>query len=366
MNNFLVGGVERLTYDIISRLDKDKFDISIITVLGSGPLIEQFASLGISIYFVGPIYQYNPNISCKILWFMAYPVILLQTWLKLLRIQPEIVTTSLFHADIIGILAGRLAGVKRLILVQHDTKKISWFRKITKQYFGVGLATHIVAVSDSVKCFLTNYFHAVPEKISVIPNGIDLSKFANVSTQSIRVHQPVIGFLGRLETIKGIQYFVSAVELLKTNYQLVPSVLIFGTGSLESKLKEYTSTHQLQNISWQGKVSSPETALSKVDILVVPSENEGFGLVLLEGLTAGRVVVASDLPVFKEIVNGNDIVKFFAATKSDHLAQILVGLLGDPALMMQYQINAKEWLQRKGEIFDLQNTVKQYQELLIG
>jgi len=52
-NNFLIGGTERMLLDVLKNLDRNNFDINIITILGSGPMEEDFRDLGCSIFFAG-------------------------------------------------------------------------------------------------------------------------------------------------------------------------------------------------------------------------------------------------------------------------------------------------------------------------
>ncbi|MBU4023147.1 glycosyltransferase, partial [Patescibacteria group bacterium] len=144
MNNFLIGGTEKFLYGLIKNLDKDKFEISIVSTWGSGVLEKDFQTLGLPIYFAGSRGCLS-NIFAKI--FSVFGTAFrLVVFLK--KNKPDIVVTSLYQSDILGIFSSWLVGVKKRIIIQHDVKRLNFFVRIIKKIFAINLATKIIANSN--------------------------------------------------------------------------------------------------------------------------------------------------------------------------------------------------------------------------
>src|SRR5680860_751753 len=123
LNNFLIGGTERVLLEIIKNLDRDKFEINIITVFGSGLIEVEFKKLGIPIFFAGPK-KYSSSLLFKIIWVLCIPFILLRLIVFLKKIKPGIIITSLYQSDILGSWASFGLDTK-LVFIQHDIIKIN-------------------------------------------------------------------------------------------------------------------------------------------------------------------------------------------------------------------------------------------------
>jgi len=87
LNNFLIGGTERVLLEIIKNLDRNEFEINIITVFGSGPIEVEFKELGIPILFAGPK-KHSLSLLFKIVWVLCVPLILLRLIVFLRKINP--------------------------------------------------------------------------------------------------------------------------------------------------------------------------------------------------------------------------------------------------------------------------------------
>jgi len=366
INNFAIGGVEKLLFDIISRLDKQKFTISIITVLGSGPLEAQFRGLNIPIYFAaGKSSFYAKQWFYKALWLAVSPVVLVRLvwWLGCFR--PEVVVTSLYQSDILGMLASWLVSTPKRVLIHHDTYPVGRSRAWLKQKIGVGLATKIVAVSQTVKDFVINYFGAPADRVVVIPNGIDTNRFSN-SGKSPDCANLVLGMVGRLEPVKGPLIFVQALQILQTKFGLTPPSYLGGEGSLKPDLMNYAAEAQLHSLTMDGEIKDVPAWLKKIDILVNPSLSEGFSLVILEGLAANKLMVVSDLPSTRELITDGDNGCWFPVGDAAALADILYRLLTDQASFRHIEQNVMRWQQQRLSRYDIRRVAESYEQLLLA
>jgi len=366
INNFAVGGAERFFLNILPRLDKKKVKLYLVTVWGSGPLEENYFRLDIPIYFAGTKVRFKKNLLLKLYLTIIAPVTLIKLLIILHKIQPDIVVTCLCQADILGTLAAWLSRVKKRIIRQPDIKSLHPFIKCLKKAFGFNLATDVIANSQTTKQFLINYFGVFPEKIMAIPNGINISQFTKGVTPVKMRDNLTLGFVGRLEPVKGVQYLLDALNLLKKKYNLIPKTILIGDGSLRHGFEHYVRSNNLSNLHFTGATTNVADALKRIDILIIPSLSEGFGLVVLEGLVAGRIVVASDLPVIRDlIINGKNGVLFTVAD-SQSLAAALFKVITDKLFFQQLCQGIDRWQHHEMRRFDINNIAQRYESFILS
>ena len=135
-------------------------------------------------------------------------------------------------------------------------------------------------------------------KIHIIPNGVDFSKV--VERPPGIMCPPHIGFIGRLDPIKCIPTLIDALTYLSEGVHLH----IFGDGPDRQRIENHiAATHRSYQVTLHGMVDNPWEALSQIDILVLPSQAEGFGMVLIEAMAAGVNVVGTRVPGITDIIH---------------------------------------------------------------
>lgn len=361
----MVGGVERLFFDIISYFDKDKYDIKIVTVFGSGPLESSFRTLGIPIYFAGPIWFFSKKLPFIFYWPFIAPLTLIRIVFFFLKSKPDIVVSSLFQADIFCMVASKIIGVKKRILVQLDVAHFGKLLFFIKKTFALPFSTHIVSGSETIKIFLIEYFKVKSEKITRIYNGINYEHFEKGRKTALN-NIPVIGIIGRLDKIKGHIYALEALKILKEKYNLSPVVLLAGDGDLRESLGKYTVENDLNSVKFLGNVDNVPNFLSKVDILIIPSLSEGFGLAVLEGMVSGKVIVASDIRVMHELIKDGETGLLFKSENAESLANILLNVLKNKEKCEKLQKSALLFAEQNKKLFDTREVSNNYQKLIIS
>lgn len=160
-------------------------------------------------------------------------------------------------------------------------------------------ANHIICISDVIKKETKRY--GVPEnKMTVIHNGIDEANF-NVKDNfrdDLGLDGTVIGYIGRLEPHKGVEYLIKAAKKIDTKFLLV------GGGSDQSRLEGLVKKMGLQDkIKFTGYVAYDEIPkyYASVDVVVYPTMYEPLGNVILESMAAGKPIIASDVDGIPEI-----------------------------------------------------------------
>ncbi len=202
-------------------------------------------------------------------------------------------------------IQGRLkGGITGLIEKIYDKIVIKHlFRNITK----------LICVSKSLKRHFIKF--KIPTKLlTVIPNGVDTSIFTKVEYPKFldyylmdkEDYKKVI-FVGRLDTQKGVEYLLHAIPTVIRNFPKV-HFFILGNGSLETKLKKLAKKLHIQaNTTFIDMIpleKMPEF-YSSADILCLPSIHAGFPLSIVEALSIGLVIVASETEGIPEAIIEN-------------------------------------------------------------
>ena len=136
-----------------------------------------------------------------------------------------------------------------------------------------------------------------------------------------------------------------------------------GKGELELFLQEFVKNNNLNNIIFNGWVDNVANWLKKIDILVVPSKEEGFGLTILEGLAANKIIIASDIKSIKELITNKENGILFQVGDDKDLAEQLKNLLISKSLMEKYYNNVNQWIKQNEELFDIKTTTLKYEEV---
>lgn len=157
-------------------------------------------------------------------------------------------------------------------------------------------AEKIVVPSNSVAEAARERSDVPAAKIVVIPNAIDLNDFHPVA----RNWGFMIGFLGRLDPIKRVGDLIEAMTLLDGRFKLG----IFGDGPERAKIMQQIERLHLENrITLHGAVRPPSAALQQMDMLVLPSQAEGFPLVLIEAMAMRVPIVATDAGGIRDVID---------------------------------------------------------------
>lgn len=159
------------------------------------------------------------------------------------------------------------------------------------------------AVSDAAAEYLCSLTDA---PVSLIPNGIDLSKYKAPARRSDNKKQKMIFYVGRLEQRKGVKHLLHAFKLLSEKQPEV-SLVIAGDGPDRPRLEMLAQDLGLQNVEFVGYITDKEKIhyMRTADVYCSPAlYGESFGIVLLEAMATGLVTVAGDNPGYASVMNG--------------------------------------------------------------
>lgn len=264
---------------------------------------------------------------------------------------------SMYWAAIAKIIS---KSITPIIFTEHSThnKRMnnSFFSKIDYKIYSTYKT--IIAITPQVKRALIKNIGIESSKIDVIYNGVNLNKFTNSIGYSKK------DFFDGNDTIMLIQVanFTSAKDQNTTIYSLLPlpenyCLLLVGDGNLKKDCEKIVSQHGLLNrVKFLGSRSDISQLLKTSDIVIQSSNWEGFGLSAVEGMAAGKPVVASNVPGLNDIVRNAGLL--FKKNDPKDLAEKIMQL-SDRKF---YNYISNLCLKRSAE-FDLNIMVKKHIDL---
>lgn len=218
--------------------------------------------------------------------------------------RPDLCQCFLFHANCLGTIAARRAGVPLVVggmrVAESNRLRCAIERQAAKKM------THLVCVSRQVETFAIDRLSVNPQRCSVIPNGVDVSKYRDA--------QPVdwsdIGWpsASRVAVFVGRFHHQKGIELIQRQWNELFGVaserrlLLIGDGPLRRPLTDWANKigkDRVQVLPWQRDVTP---YLKAATMLVLPSHYEGMPNVVLESMAAGRPVVCSRVEGSEELL----------------------------------------------------------------
>lgn len=315
-----IGGTEIQTLSLANALSICGNKVSVLCLYRHIPEIEdRFRSIGADIMCLSPQYdRYGPQISYHKGWPLfkflynglrkaikkyspdiihvqymtpATSVILI---LKLLLHSKIILATAHTSADIYSPL-----GLK---IVRTISKyMVNGFQCITekaeKSFFG---SSRLFTEDSRLNKRYGNHFtiyNNLPSYINIRTTAREFSDNRHLT----------IGVVSRLEHIKGMDMIVKAFAAINKDFPDT-SLLVVGDGSLRGSLESETESLGLSDkVSFAGRQSQEklQNFYDKIDILLMPSRSEGFGLTAIEGMARGCILVASDTGGLSEVIRDN-------------------------------------------------------------
>ncbi len=215
--------------------------------------------------------------------------------------------------------------------------------KLSRSLFKLS-GTSTIAVSNSVKRHLTEDLEIDSEKVTVVFNGIDAINICAVNNLrkewGFLDNDILVGMLGRISAEKGHFLAVDALRLLVKKYNNL-HLIVCGEGKEKEKLLAYVEKNTLTNRISFVDCSSDEF-LSSLDILLVPSEKEGFGFSIVEAFARGVAVIGYNTGGIAEIIQDRKNAILFNQYNSLVLADSLEELIAKRELREKLIAQAKE------------------------
>lgn len=311
-----MGGRTQYIYNVWRHIDKTKYSFDFVTFSKNIDFAKELISYGCAVYQL----TCHPNDDLNG-FINEFRVVLAHDY-DVIEIH-----TSYWESTIVEQLA-REYGIHKIIIHGHSSgisagrtkndrlspEKLIEGHKRVKASLTPDIATDFWACSNEVSNWL--FEPEIPkEKIKIIHNTIDTNRFKYSHEQRFSIRKllginesdTVLGFTGRLEPVKNIEFIIkifSDIYQIDKGYKLV----IVGDGNLRGELEGYCEQLMLKDVVYfVGKVENVEDYLQAMDIYLMPSFYEGFPISLIEAECAGVKCIVSN-NITKEVNVLNDIL----------------------------------------------------------
>ena len=329
-----IGGAEKALARTVIGLDKRKHNPTVCCLRGHGPVAEEIELAGVT---VAPL-----NMSGKFDLAAVF---------KLFRLLWEekinIIHSYLYHANILGRIVGRAARVPIIIssersvilsegVVNKNTLEMGSRLRRLMNGLSMRLSDRVVTVSELVRETLIAASKIDPKRLVTIHSGVNLEDYkidgditAKKKSLGLETSALVIGAIGRLGRVKGVEYLLrAAAKVILKNPDA--AFLIVGDGSQRGALEQLArSLHISHRVVFTGQRDDVPELLAVMDVLVLPSLYEGLPNAVLEAMAAGKPVIATRVGGTPEAVEDGVTGLLVPPRDPEALAEAIIALLQD-------------------------------------
>lgn len=203
-----------------------------------------------------------------------------------------------------------------------------------------------IAVSEAARRTAMRYFDG---DYTIIPNGVDVRRFAGAEPiPELRDGSMNVLFVGRMEPRKGAKFLFKALPRI---LERVPScrLIVVGGGPLSNYYGSFVPESCRSRICFKGFVSGSMLAryYASADIFCSPATGgESFGIVLLEAMSAGAAIVASDIAGYRDVVEHGRTGLLVRPASPEAIAEGVIRLASDERLRKSFVENGRDCVER--------------------
>ncbi len=333
INTLDTGGAEKLLLETIPLFNRKGIQMDVLVFeRKEGVCLHKLLELNCcTIYSLNSKSLYSPLNVFKIVKYLK---------------RYDLLHVHLFPAQYWVILAKIISFSKiKLVFTEHSTfnrrRQIFFFRWVDKLIYNK--YDKIICISNGVKNELINVFKMPLNSLITIENGIDINKFENaIELNNSDIHELISDNDKLLVQVSKFRPEKDQATVIKCMIHLPEhfKLLLVGEGSLINESKMLVDELGLNSrVFFLGNRNDVERILKTTDLSILSSHWEGFGLVAVEGMAAGKPVIASNVAGLSEVVAGAGLL--FEKGNSLELANKIKSLLLADNLDDYYKISNK-------------------------
>ena len=328
ITSLATGGAETALFRLVTATDRAQQEVSVVSLTDEGVYGPRLREAGIPVHALG---MQRGRFSLPA--FLAL--------IKLLRQRkPDVVQTWLYHSDLLGLLASRLAGIRR----------VAWNIRcsVTDERYVRGQAGTVlrllsflspiprVVVSNSVA---GQRVHAMlgyrPRQWAVIPNGLETATFRPDPAAYLDVRRELgvapdsilVGLVARYDPLKDYPTFLQtaarvAAKQPNVHFVAVGAGVTYANGDLAAHVQALGNSRQVHLL---GERRDTPRLNAAFDIAMCTSTGEGFPNVLIEAMSCGVPCVSTDVGDAALVIGDTGLVE--PAADPDRLAQAVLQLV---------------------------------------
>jgi glycosyltransferase involved in cell wall biosynthesis len=347
-------GVKRLFGWMIPRFDRNRFNVSLISLRRKDLSQDTLEQFGIDVSYLAR-HKFDPG---------TYGALKNVLEAK----QTNIVHMHGYGATTFGRLCARSMQIPSILHEHANHGDTPWFQKLADAF----LAPHTdlaIAVSETTAEFTIRARRMPAERTKVVYLGAPLDDFARPRSAEeiagaraalgIAPETLAVGTVTRLMPSKGNQYLVEAAAALTAKYPRL-RVYIVGEGELQGELEAQARALNLgDRLVFAGFQRDVAAVLAALDIVVFPSLAEGTPLTVFEALASGKPIVATDADGLLDVLTNRHDALVVPTRDAGALTRAVDELIDQPSLVRTLADNARE----TGKKYDINAFVKKMERL---
>ncbi len=356
------GGAQRYVFDLAVNLKKEA-EIA-VAFGGNGELLKRLNENNIKTI---PLAYLKREIS---------PLNDIKSFFELLKIikreKPDIIHLNSSKAGILGSLAAKMLGVKKIIYTSHGwvfNEPLPWWLK--KLYFYAEKISalwkdKIICVSEFDYQTALNSRFCHPKKLITIHNGIDkidflpkeeardylnsklqIANFKQIQNLKLEIpnNRKIIGCVANLYKNKGLTYLIEAAKIIN-NPEIIFAVI--GEGEEFGNLKLQIANCKLEDrVKLLGSITDSYRYLKAFDLFVLPSIKEGLPYTILEAMAAQIPIIATRVGGIPEMIENNKTGVLVKARDNQDLAEKIIAFFKNKTTAQKYSLEAYEKLRKE-------------------
>lgn len=338
-------GVQKVSYDEFSSALHQGLQIQYVLICKDvGPLTSQAQALGVRcIQNKWLVRSINP---------FADLMALIKLFFILIKERPHVIHTHSSKTGILGRLAGFLASVPVIIHTVHGFSfpfaKSTTERKFYEiiEYFAAKFTTKLIVLNKDDYEIAVNLLGLSSNKVLVLPNAVDQNIYSpsKLISANFDVTDRVtfrLGIIARLVRQKNQQLAIKAFASLDKNIRSRCEIVLIGDGedrlSLEVLADELGVSDRIKFKGWSSDIPHE---LHNLDVVLMPSLWEGMPLALLEAMSSGVPIIASDIPGNCSLIEHEVTGLLFRSDDFTDLASKISQLIANSELRAAIKKNA--------------------------
>lgn len=339
------GGAEAVLYRLCTHDDQAKHVV--ISLLDSGKYRPMLEAAGIEVYGLG---MKPGRLSVKGL---------VKLWRLLRSKQPDVVQTWMYHADFIGGIVARLAGISTVCWGIHNSnlepgKSAKSTILISRLCAWLShWIPHVIVSCSAPSAVIHQALGYNKDKFTIIPNGYNVTEFAPDEGARIQLRREwginektiLLGMVARYDLVKDHGNLLHALKLIKRNKASFQCILVGADIDINNQdLCSLIESHDVKgNVLLMGERSDIPAIMNALDIHILSSSSEGFPNVLAEAMACGTPCVTTDVGDTAAIVGDTG----WAVPRSN--AEFLANAILDAIAEKQ---DTEKWAKRKSNCRD--------------
>jgi glycosyltransferase involved in cell wall biosynthesis len=308
INSVGLGGVPEAAFHLLRCLPRGRYDCALYVLRRAADEQEaregrlaRFEEIGVRVSFPERDDQKMVVVADLCRWLGAQGI--------------DLVHTHSYKPNLYGRLAALLRRQEGLKMIAHyhnqyDNKWESDGGLVYDEMLARS-SDGLIACSESVRDHVAQRIGVPTERIDVVLNGVEAQRFAGVDRARARAQfdlppdRPVVAIVGRISEQKGQEEFIRAAAIVRHEF---PQALFLVVGSADEatllgRARSLVSELGLTDaVRFTGHVTDMPALYAAIDLLAAPSRWEGFGLMLVEAMAAGKPIVATAVGAIPEVV----------------------------------------------------------------